>query len=87
LSTLDSDTGGGACQFTVRVDGSSITFGGFTLVISGGSNINTGITGAEVALLPVDENVDAFTGDFFFQADGYQAFLSGVILVCEVIQG
>jgi hypothetical protein len=95
LSTLDSDSGGGVCQFTIFADGSFITFGGFvedyvagspppTLVISGGSSFNTGITG-EVALLPLDGNGDAFTGDFFFDAFGYQAFTSGVMLVCEVI--
>jgi hypothetical protein len=56
LSTLDSDTGGGVCQFTLQMEGSSVTFGGFiedyvvgdtppTLVISGGSGSLTGITG------------------------------------------
>jgi hypothetical protein len=94
LSTVDSDSGGGVCQFTIFAEGSYITFGGFvedyvagstppTLVISGGSSFNTGITG-EVALLPLDANGDAFTGDFFFDAFGYQAFTSGVMLVCEV---
>jgi hypothetical protein len=97
LSTLESDTGGGVCQFTIYADGSYITFGGFvedyvegnpppTLVISGGSSFNTGITG-EVALLPVDENGDVSTGDFFFQAFGYEAYISGVMLICEVIEG
>jgi hypothetical protein len=95
LSTLDSDTGGGVCQFTIYADGSYITFGGFVedyvvgnpppnLVISGGSGFNTGITG-DVALLPLDANGDAFTGDFFFDAFGYEAFTSGIMLVCEVI--
>jgi hypothetical protein len=95
-STLDGDVGGGNCQFTIVVDGSSVTFGGFiedfvaggplpTLVISGGSAENTGITG-EVALIPVDGNGDEFTGDIFFDAFGYQALLSGVILVCEMIE-
>jgi hypothetical protein len=55
-------------------------------VISGGSGENTGITG-EVALLPLDGNGEDFTGDIFFDAFGYEAFVSGIILVCEVIQG
>jgi hypothetical protein len=97
LSTIDSAVGGGACQFTVDMDGSSITFGGFVedyvlggspsaLVISGGSNVNTGIRG-EVSLLPVDGTGAPFTGDFFFDASGYQVVVTGFILVCEVIQG
>jgi hypothetical protein len=97
LSALDSAVGGGSCQFAVEMDGSSITFGGFvedlvlggppsTLVISGGSNANTGING-EVSLLPVDGTGAPFTGDFFFDASGYQVVITGSILVCEVIQG
>jgi hypothetical protein len=98
LEPLNGVGGGGICQFTIILsEGSSITFGGFiedfvagnappTLVISGGSNIDTGITG-EVALLPLDGNGDAFTGDIFFDAFGYQAFVSAMILVCEVIDG
>jgi hypothetical protein len=97
LSTLNSNVGGGTCQFTVRQDGSSVTFGGFvedyaigslppTLVISGGSNANTGITG-EVSLLPLDGTGAPFTGDFFTGAFGYQAVVTGLILVCEVIEG
>jgi hypothetical protein len=97
LSTLDSDVGGGNCQFTVHADGSSITFGGFvedyvigspppTLVISGGSNVNTGIRG-EVSLLPLDGTGAPFTGDFFFDAFGYEVVVTGIILVCEVIIG
>jgi hypothetical protein len=97
LSTLDGDTGGGVCQFTIHDDGSSFTFGGFiedyvagspppSLVISGGSSELTGITG-QVALLPLDFNGDAFTGDIFFDAFGYQAALSGIILVCDVVEG
>jgi hypothetical protein len=89
--------GGGVCQYTIQVDGSSVTFGGFiedyvlgnpppTLVISGGSGENTGITG-EVALLPLDGVGDEFTGDIFFDAFGYEAFVSGIVLVCEVIEG
>jgi hypothetical protein len=89
--------GGGNCQFTVLQDGSSVTFSGFaedyvlgspppTLVISGGSNVNTGITG-EVSLLPLDGTGAPFTGDFFFDAFGYQVVVTGLILVCEVIEG
>jgi hypothetical protein len=96
-STLDGDVGGGNCQFDIEVDGSSITFGGFiedyvagtpppTLVITGGSGDNTGIKG-EVALLPLDGNGDEFTGDIFFDAFGYQASISGIILVCEMTDG
>jgi hypothetical protein len=96
-STLDGDIGGGVCQFTIYADGSYITLGGFvedyvlgvpppTLVITGGSGFNTGLTG-EVALLPLDVNGDAFTGDFYFDAFGYQAFVSGIMIVCEVIDG
>jgi hypothetical protein len=95
-STLDGDVGGGDCQFVIVVDGSSVTFGGFiednvaggspqALVISGGSAENTGITG-EVALIPVDGNGDEFTGDIFFDAFGYQATLSGIMLVCEMME-
>jgi hypothetical protein len=95
-STLDSDVGGGDCEFVIVVDGSSVTFGGFiednaaggpppALVISGGSAENTGITG-EVALLPIDGNGDEFTGDIFFDAFGYQATLSGIMLVCEMME-
>jgi hypothetical protein len=40
-----------------------------------------------VALLPLDEFGDVFTGDIFFRSYGYQAFVSGIILVCEVIEG
>jgi hypothetical protein len=87
--------GGGVCQFTVQVDGISLTFGGFiadyvagepdpTLVISGGSGEITGITG-EVALIPFDGNGDDFTGDIFFDAFGYEAIISGVTVVCEVL--
>jgi hypothetical protein len=97
LSTLDSDTGGGVCQFTLQMDGGSVTFGGFiedyvegdvppTLVISGGSGEQVGITG-EVALLPLDVNGDVFTGDVFFDAFGYQAFAFGLVLVCDVVEG
>jgi hypothetical protein len=95
-STLDSDVGGGNCQFTIQVDGSSVTFGGFiedfvvgspppTLVITGAAGENTGITG-EVVLVPVDGNGDDFVGDIFFDAFGYQAFVSGLILECEMIE-
>ena len=95
---VDGVGGGGVCQFTIQVDvGSSVTFGGFiedfvvgspppTLVISGGSGENIGITG-EVALLPLDGTGAPFTGDIFFDTFGYEASVSGVILVCEVIQG
>jgi hypothetical protein len=98
LSTLDSDTGGGVCQFTISgEEATSFTFGGFiedfvagspppSLVISGGSGLNTGITG-EVSLLPLDGNGEAFTGDIFFNAFGYQAVVSATILVCDVVEG
>jgi hypothetical protein len=89
--------GGGVCQFTIQVEDASFTFGGFiedlvagepdpTLVISGGSGEITGITG-EVALLPLDENGDDFTGDIFLDAFGYEATVSAFVLVCEVIDG
>jgi hypothetical protein len=97
LEPVNGVGGGGVCQFTIGEDGISITFGGFikdlvpggpppTLVISGGSGELIGITG-EVALLPLDGNGDDFTGDIFFDAFGYEAIFSAVLLVCEVIQG
>jgi hypothetical protein len=95
LEPLDGVGGGGVCQFTIDEGDSATTFSGFvrdyvagnappTLVITGGSGFNTGITG-EVALLPLDGNGDPFTGDIFFDAFGYQATASAMILVCEVV--
>jgi hypothetical protein len=87
--------GGGICTFNLMASGSSITLSGFlsdfveggappTLVITGGTDFNTGLRG-EVSFLPIDENGDAFTGDVFFDAFGYFLTLSGLQLVCDVI--
>jgi hypothetical protein len=97
LEPFGGDGGGGVCQFTIQLGGSSVTFGGFiedyvlgnsppTLSITGGSGENIGTTG-EVALLPLDGTGAAFTGDIFFDATVYQAFVFGFVLICDVIEG
>lgn len=88
--------GGGICTFNLMANGSSITLSGFlsdfvadaeapTLVITGGTDVNIGLRG-EVAFLPIDENGNAFEGDVFFDAFGYFLSLTGVQLVCDVIE-
>jgi hypothetical protein len=98
LEPFGGEGGAGVCQFTIHLGGGdSVTFGGFiedyvigsplpALVITGGTGQSIGTTG-EVLLLPVDGFGNEFTGDIFFEAFGYQAFVNGLILVCEVIEG
>lgn len=96
LSATDTEGGGGVCDFSLNSDGAQIILSGFiedyvagveppTLVITGGNDFNTGIRGT-VTILPLDENGQAFEGDIFFDAFGYQAVLDGVMLVCDIVE-